>query len=576
MRNRGFLFGVIFTLVVGLSLASTNLYNYSVQEALNKIIGAKPHEYTMQQALNVITTRPADRDTLVGLVSWIWDDAFTAVLDSLPLFDATVNPLPCAVGIIGKYSLHEDTTTIMGKQQLDRLYNRGWEMMNHAYDAMFDNGMRWTSADTGRWYSGKFKDEWVYENIQRNNIAITDTLGFPTPRGFVYPALLQSPQLEDAVARCVDYAFGGDMPIGQTGATGTSLRARDPLNLFMPGISLTSPISGTYPGLNAGEYNMTRLPIEGASFQQIRLGIIDAVRKKSWITLYSHYPASVGSAGTHQCIRKVIALIDSLQTAGTIRAVTPSEGFDLTYRTPISPRANWIWPNFEICEVESEALPWMMTAYDSVTFYRDSTYVIDGSDNHGYGSRYGYATLDWHSNASSAFSSGSTVTFDQSDDTWANAGGGHDASTIRKCEWTIPVQGGGRKLIRFEVMAQVDPSIYRPTTNADTMMVSFFGSSIKSYGQGSLAYRTIKYGYDSASYPLFSTQYGNSFGQYALFTDADTVGGSWMQIVATWPVPDLVDVVSICLNKGASLDSAAVRISKPSVHWIDQNPRDRW
>jgi hypothetical protein len=90
MKGRGFFFGALFALFCVMASGAVNrstltqaqlnaLRQYSTQEALNRLIGAKPHEFNTQEAANWLVTKPATIDTLVTLVTLVFDDGKDSV-----------------------------------------------------------------------------------------------------------------------------------------------------------------------------------------------------------------------------------------------------------------------------------------------------------------------------------------------------------------------------------------------------------------------------------------------------------------------------------------------------------------
>lgn len=206
--KRGLVAGFLFALVVGLAWWSNGSNTtYTVQEALNRLIGAKPTEYTTQGALNVILTKPAERDTLVTLFTWIFDDGtdslwteYSAWVDSFAAYNQVGT-----ISIMPYKCLHDDTTgTWLSKSDVLALEARGWDIEGHGYNG--DDNL-WAATGTYDMAEG-INSKADYVRDMNRCMAGFDTLGLRTPRGFSWPTSgAHQIAIEAAQQAGFDYGF---------------------------------------------------------------------------------------------------------------------------------------------------------------------------------------------------------------------------------------------------------------------------------------------------------------------------------------------------------------------------------
>jgi hypothetical protein len=213
-----------------------------------------------------------------------------------------------------------------------------------------------------------------------------------------------------------------------------------------------------------------------------------------------------------------------------------------------------------------------------VLFYPDSTFdwdsegnVTTGTSNHGYGQGKGYAVLDWE---------GEAMSWPETNSARLNWGYWIEDTNInrRQIEWIVPNIGRGTKMIRFEFYAQYDPDQHTWSQNADTVYINLVGTIATNYNDynANLTWKEYRYFND----PDGNARKGGPFqarppdvqagGNWQVFMGRDSIGGSWMQCVGVLEPPAWATLVHVGITKSVSLGRKAVRISDPTITWIDK------
>jgi len=530
---------------------------------------------------NDITVRLAQRDSLISIFTWVFDDGIQAMWDSSTVFD-TYNQ-PVSIAIISKFQTNganQDTTTYISADKVRALEARGWEIVNHGWSHHMDD----FGSDSGAVATGKFEGITSFQDdIVNGFLALRDTIGVAAPRAYSCPYNGTWPNTMRILSQYHDCALA---PYTHT-STGGNASASYRQCTDYPIYAAYKTALTAYPGVFQGPYELAQVlndnpnipSFAGSVWREFRAGVLKGVALRgSWVMYVGHSPVALAT-NTGQSVATICAFIDSLQTAGKLRVMNMSAAYDLACRTPIGPGANWIYENFDDTDsdgvvdgvdIDAAKRRWDVTVYaDSV--YADSTggNAHTGTANFGHGG-YGYATLDWDVGGTRSDHFNNTPAARS----WFG----------REAEYIMRKPSGSGWLIKFDVFAQVDPAIDKPnatfhTTNSESLGVCFYGYYERMWNRWG-SDKDLVYG--DATRIQHSEWMSNRYngfpapGNFALFEPGDTVGGTWKHLIGTWRVPDDVDWVYVDIWKDSGLLSEAVRISNPNISWIKQDYNDRW
>jgi hypothetical protein len=392
----------LFALIVAFFVLGTML------QAQRLTIQAPDNAVTIPSTAVTIT----ERDTLVGLFTFVWDDGYKDVFDSIAVFDAF--GFDCSIALTPYQILHGDTTNLLTADKVRYLYNRGWDIGSQGYGnnlgALFND-------DTSLLFTGQYTSLDTFEYALEHAVtAITDTLGLPAPRFWGPPSSGTWAQLTPLIAKY--YEFG--MCTRNT-ATGTSTNSRR----------------------QNAEYTLYALPSFDITDGLYLAG--NAVKTKGWTMGIMHRPSTLATS-TGESFTTICTFLDSLVDLGLLRVVTASQGYDLMYRTPVSAAANYMWSNFE--DHDSDGIPDFFVSTDSVSIHADSIYGT-AAVNYGHGGN-GYMTLDWNC-PDTYIGHGAFPSY---------FGGNNYSWHARMAEWVFPVPAGGRKTAKVEFFAQIDTTLH--------------------------------------------------------------------------------------------------------------------
>jgi hypothetical protein len=561
--KRGMVAGFIFALVAGLAWQShsANLTNYTPQYCLNKLLGAKPTEYTMQQALNVILTKPAERDTLVTLFTWMWDDGSKNMWDATAWVDsfAAYNQVG-TISVIGYAALHADTaTTRLSPARLRALEARGWDLQGHGYT---HGDSLWAASGAyamcrGQTNRKQYMREWT------RCMAAFDTLGLRTPRGFSWPnSGGNEVSGEEAAKAGFDYGFASSV----TATNGTRYCYAPEIEKLLGHWYLAA-----YPGILPNRYEIGQSVGDATSFGIFRSTVWEGIKARgSWIVYIGHSPQGWETSNPAHGFEEALGFIDSLRTLGLIQVVTAREGYELMFETPIGPYANFMYPNLPDYDADNQ-LDFTDTARDSIQIglganvftsrgTLDSVFVSTSRPNHGV-MGCGYATTAANGVYSLTDLNGATT---------GNPFYGRDLQF--KFLNFAPGQ-----LVTFEFWCQVDTTIQHAMPSAsDTVGVTFEAWEEAVYGVygGSpvpLSYSRVSLGSTAgksmaASFDyILSSPSTNYWPQPQRLSATDIVGGTWKHVQGRWTVPPWAHYIYVNIVQDKNLKTNALRISNLSI-----------
>jgi len=568
--KRGIVAGFLFALVAGvgaLSLSSTiDMHRYSSQHALNKMLNERPTEYTLQEALNIIAQTPAERDTLVTLFTWIFDDGSknlwnaTAWADSFTAYDQVAT-----VSVIAHNALYGDTTnTTLSPARLRALEARGWDIQGHGYthgDSLWASSGAYAMCQ-GQTNRTQYMREWT------RCMAAFDTLGLRPPRGFSWPwSGGNQIAKEEATKAGFDYGFAS----AQTATNG--IRYCYPVEVER---IFGSRYIAAYPGILPDRYEIGQCIGDANNYSTFRASVRRGIKARgSWIVYIGHSPQAWESTTGHQ-FEEALGFIDSLRTLGLLRVVTAREGYELMFETPIGPSANFMYPNLP--DVDADNQPdFVNSVRDSMeiglganTFTsagtRDSVFVSASRPNHGVmGCGYILTANNGY------YEKGDVAGY-------TSAGKQYTQSYYsRDFQFRFPNAWRGRR-VTFEFWAQVDMRRHRAAlTTADTIGVTFEArreGTWGRYGTTSLpqavqstdeagGYATNVSGADYIYWAASSAQLG--WPSHSTFAATDTVGGTWKHVQGTWVVPPWADYLFVNIVQDSGFKNKAVRLSNFSI-----------
>jgi hypothetical protein len=249
-----------------------------------------------------------------------------------------------------------------------------------------------------------------------------------------------------------------------------------------------------------------------------------------------------------------------------MRIVLPSEGFDYTFRTPVSSAANVVWRNFDGAGDEAgNTLPVFVAVGAEVTFTTRDSIAQDALDttprtvlNGGHGPGNGYAVLSWDGLGAGTARDGASDT-----GIW----------TRENLVYAVPNESDGNDILRVEFWAQMDEGVQ--VVDGDSIGVSFLGTMIdnpEDFLNGATYRLDVGTG-DPSTTKLWRSwaegveEFGNS---HTLTTAHDLGTGDWKQVIARWRVPSRPSHIRINIWKGVNTTEDAMRISDLYITWVKQ------
>lgn len=570
--KRGLVAGFLFALVAGMALLShTASTTYTVQEALNRLIGAKPHEYTTQGALNVILTKPAERDTLVTLFTWIFDDGSKNMWDATAWVDsfAAYNQVG-TISVIAYNALHADTTnTTLSPARLRALEARGWDIQGHGYshgDSLWAGSGAYAMCG-GQTNRTQYMREWT------RCVAAFDTMGLTTPRGFSWPwSGGNQVAKEEAIKAGFDYGFASP----QTATNGVRYCYSTELERIFG-----SRYIAAYPGVLPDRYEIGQCVGDANSYTAFKSTVRLGLRARgSWIVYIGHSPQGWETqyhpahlTGFGKCLKYV----DSLQTLGLIQVVTAREGYELMFETPIGPAANFMYPNLPDMDGDNQP-DFVETSRDSMeiglganTFTsagtRDSVFISASRPNHGV-MGCGYIMTAQNGKYNRTDLAG-----------YYSTSGGPNVRPYygRDFQFRYANFAAG-KAVKFEFWCQVDTTRQHAMPNAsDTVAVTFeaWDELIPNrYGATGMK-RTPDMEIENASlqangwvsyyYVYESDTTAAAWTNYSVLSHLDIVGNDWLHVQGTFNVPFWARYLFVNVVQDSRLKNKALRLSNFSI-----------
>jgi hypothetical protein len=523
--------------------------------------GTKP--YTVPSVITNMDTIP---------LSLILDDGIESVMsqDSLDIFLHGTSNWRIGLGVIGsRVTSTTDTITgggFLSAWDLQRaVEDYGWELGNHIW-ANNEGGVSWFSTSpVGAILDGSLTDARVWDMVRGGYLALRDSLDaitgydFPAPRFFVHPGLVHFPMYRAIVASMHDFSYSGSL--WNAGGSRSEVFALRYQEGFVGGvISATGTV-----GLHADPHYLSRQIIESTARAGGRASILKLMYRKEWINVAGHTAELFGS-GSDWSLSEIVQFVDSLVTAGRVRIVTPSEGYDIMFKRPKASTVNVVWKNFDGAGDEAgNTLPAFVAVGSEVTFTTRDSIQQDGTSidphtvaNGGWGPLNGYAVMSW----------------DQLGAGFARDGSGTKGPWTRE-NWvySVPNESDGNDFIRVEFMAQVDPAV-DATPVGDSIGVSFLGTMIKDpedFVNGAI------WSADAGSADPADTKFWRSWsvgttklGNWQTFTNDHVVGTQWMQCVFKWRAPSRPEHIRFNIWKGARTPEDAVWVSNMHVSWEKQ------
>jgi hypothetical protein len=309
MNKRLALFGAGIIVAIG-GMATVNMTNFSLQQALNQLAGNNDAPYTRysaQQAANLLLANtPTEHDTLPGVITFVWDDN---VKELAPSHDSLYVQSMRSRGIVGGLAiepeniLYGDSTLSLTLGDVRLLVNSGWDARG---TVGWDELSGLYHGNTGLLATGAYATpDTFYNNISRAVVAQRDTMGLGAPR-WISHSNSSAAMVTNQAAALAGILFG--YASGQTASAGAGDGDRPnqlyPVNVARYGAWGTggsgSAVVAALPGLHLGRYEIRQTIGESNTFVQWKAAMDRAVQTKGLFVFIGHRPSVVGAtmAGT--------------------------------------------------------------------------------------------------------------------------------------------------------------------------------------------------------------------------------------------------------------------------------------
>lgn len=593
--------------------------NYTLTEALNLLAsaGSSQSGYTAQEAANILVAQQAatlassaPRDSLVGMITFIYDDVVAEQWDSIKIFQpAKAGPGTYPASYNWNYSfgvamepqnvLYGDSTNSLSPANVRAMNGRGVDFGTVGWD---EKASLW-SGQTGKVATGAFTSLNAFEDMfsrarQRSTL---DSLGITAQPRWVSWSNSSQTAYQKAIVSKLGYEFGYGPSESASGASTQGTRPNQNYALFEwsgADTLMTGSAVACTPGWQTDRYEILQCLGEGNSSIQTKRAIWRAIQTKGLCVVILHRPSSwktsltasaadtLGYGGKLNCMSRVLWFCNRYVQAGLLRVVTPSEAADWFYNRPISPGANWTFSNFRDVDRSIHTAPttqyrhdnWMSFTSNSSLYARPvPKALLSNPTAGGYGGK-NYVKMNWTTSSRNVWARASARPWNQNN------------STL----WVVPPKGG-EWTAHFEVFAIQDTTVASGTTAAgDSIGVTF--TAVRA---GFTNNFNILQSGTSNLWPMFSTtdltpsgvltgefststrfnagadQFGNVWKfEVANNTIARGTSGrkEWLHVVTSWEYPGNADILFVSVWHGTNNASGEIRLSNPHLSFSKNSP----